>query len=171
MDESHILDTILTNTYTRPDLVRRVALVRQFLEHSFFSLSPKTDIAQFYAHNPVDPEDLKAIAAWGPSIVSAFTRDTLYDRLRRILALAEKLPILTIYIAHAPTHEDLLELGIWFRRNLSSRVILDVRTNDKLVSGCAYIWKGVYHEFALHYFLSKKRDEIAQMIAQYTIVK
>ena len=77
------------------------------------------------------------------------------------------LPVLTLYLAVILDEVQMDELGIWFRNNLNPELIIDVRCNPTIVSGCAYVWNNNYKDLSLHNFLSQKENIINKIIDAY----
>jgi hypothetical protein len=166
MTSDQILTSIIKNTYTKAEILRRITLLRQYLEQMFFS-GMVDRVSDNLRKLGASTEDVAEITSWGDEFFASFTRENTYDILNEVSKAVENLPIVTVYLAIVPFDEDVKELGNWFRKHLDPKAMLDIRTNTSLIGGCAYVWNGVYREFALHYFLSKNVDEIAKIISQY----
>ena len=81
--------------------------------------------------------------------------------------MLKALPVLTLYLAVILDDDQMDQLGIWFRKNLNPELIIDMRINPGLVSGCAYVWNNQYKDLSFHNFISQKQSLINKIIDSY----
>jgi hypothetical protein len=166
MNEKEILDTILTTTYTKLDIARRMRLLREYLEHRFFQTT-SFSLNDFLTSQKAEPSDFKAMNFWGVAFYDSFNRENAYLLLGTLNLAIEQLPMVTVYLSVFPSDTQTADMGMWFRKHLTQNVLMDIRINPKLVGGCSYVWNNLYHEFSLAYFFNKKRDVIAGIVSEY----
>ena len=140
--------------------------MREYLEQKYFA---KNDISfsDFLAEKKATQRDRDTMLSFMDELLKFFTKDNTYFLINGLLESMKSLPILTVYLAIILDDYQIDELGKWFRENLHPELIMEVHCNPALVSGCAYIWKGKYHDFSLHYFISKKQEIINKIIQAY----
>src|SRR3989338_5603413 len=147
MNVSQIEQIILQNTFSKTDYLRRLTILREFLEKKYFSDGSITFL-DFLNQIKASQHDREATVFWEEHFFNLFTKDNLY------------LPVML-------DDYQIDDLGRWFRTNINPEVLMDIKINLLMVSGCAYVWKGKYHDLSLHYFLSKKQSIINKIIEAY----
>jgi len=166
MNVSQIEQIILNNTFSKTDYLRRLTILREFLEKKYFS-DGNMIFLDFLNQIKASQHDREATALWDVNFFNLFTKDNLYLVINSLVASLKSLPILTVYLPVMLDDYQIDELGRWFRTNINPEVLMDIKINLLLVSGCAYVWKGKYHDLSLHFFLSKKQSVINKIIEAY----
>lgn len=167
MDEQKLLSVIIQNTYSTADLNRRISLAREYLEGLLFS-GNTANPADFAKKRTLTPEETLSFAQWDKDLISGFTPDNVYARFDGLKEEAKKLPVITVYLPFNPDSGEAAKIGIWLRKTLADpRIVMDIKTKTELLGGCAYVWKGVYHEFSLHHFVKKNKEEIKEVLEEY----
>ena len=170
MDVRQLQSIVLTNTYTKTDYLRRLTILREFLENKFYK-EKDLKLVDFLTRTKVSQHDRETLEKLDVNFFNLFTVDNLYTIINGLTAALKALPILTLYLAVILDEYQLDELGKWFRQNLNPELIMDVRCNPTLVSGCSYVWNNKYKDLSLHYFLSQKQELINKIIDAYTSQK
>ena len=168
MNVSQIEQIILKKTFSKADYLRRVTILREFLEKKYFS-DGNTNFLEFLTQIKASQHDREAAALWDENFFNLFTKDNLYLVINCLVSALKSLPILTVYLPVMLDDYQIDELGRWFRTNINPEVLMDIKINLLMVSGCAYVWKGKYHDLSLHYFLSKKQTVINKIIEAYAV--
>ena len=166
MDVRQIQQIIITKTFTKPDYIKRVTILREYLETKFFK-DPSISFEKYLESINITPQDKEAFAALDEHFFNLFTRDNLYLIINGLSESMKSLPVLTLYLAVNMDDIQVNELGIWFRKNLNPELIMDIHCNPTLVTGCAYVWNNKYKDLSLHYILSQKEDLINKIIETY----
>ena len=166
MNVRQIQSIILVKTYTKTDYLRRVTLIREYLENRFFK-DESLQFSDYLVKNQISQHDRDALSHFDDHFFNLFTRDNLYLLINGLIETMKVLPVLTLYLAVILDEYQLDELGVWFRHNLNPELIIDVRCNPTLVSGCAYVWNNRYKDLSLHFFLSQKQAIINKIIDAY----
>ncbi|KKS46225.1 MAG: hypothetical protein UY07_C0014G0010 [Parcubacteria group bacterium GW2011_GWA1_47_8] len=171
MQTPTLLDVILKNTYIKSDLFRRVGLLKESLEHTFFSGHPH-DASQdlfreFLREKGVEgSEDANMILEWG-DIAGGFTDGNIHERLANLDAEIKEIPTIIVYIPMLFGAQEYKRLGAWFREQVSPRMVLDIKIDPSVAGGCAFVWKGIYHDFSFKNFMSKHEAELKEAIRIY----
>lgn len=171
MQTSALLDIMLKNTYIKSDLYRRVGLLKEFLEHTFFSghlqESSQDLFLEFLREKGVEgSEDTKALLEWG-AIAQGFTDGNLRERLVNLDNEIKELPTIITYFPMAFGTKEYEMLGKWFREQVSPRMVLDVKIDPSTAGGCAFVWKGIYHDFSFKNFMGKHEPELKEALRTY----
>jgi hypothetical protein len=170
--DNFLLQRILSNTYTKSDFYRSISAVQEFLEHAFYNTddnddSNHTERIVKHAHASGDVAVAERIEGWGDPVLSVFTRENLYEKLKELKGEVESLPELALYVPVAFGHREIEHIGRWCREHIDRKVVLSLSVEPEVVGGCAFVWKGTYHDFSLQYFIQKKEGEIARLISAY----
>ena len=167
MTENQILDFILKTTYTTTDLIRQINTFREFLEYKFFTSKENVRFDDFAIEKFIPSSDTMIISKWDETFGSSFTKINVYKILDKVKSLLQNVPVITVYLPYTPDENEILTLIRWFKKNVHPQVLIDLRKNEALVLGCAFAWKGIYHDFSLHYFLEKNRNALLNLISNY----
>jgi len=164
---------IVKNTYSLTDFYRRVELLQRFFEHFFFEGAAHEDnrvqaFRSYYREADSDMQhDVQATAAWDGSIFDSFTAQNLYERIQQLKQSAKEVPQLTIYVPVRFTSSQVEPIGIWCRAYVQTDVMLNLHVDPATVGGCAVVYKDVFHNFSLPYFVEKQRPALMKLIHDY----
>ena len=165
------LATILTNTYTRTTLNGRLSLLRQFLEYRYFTAHASPNLFfllnEFFNQKGLSRDEFNALLAWDYPFYATFNRQNFYGAVEALEEEARKLPEVVLFLPFSPTIYEIPKLCGWVRQNVSPRTILNVKFDGSLIGGCSVVWKGVYHDFSLKYYLQKSKPAIKQVVEDY----
>jgi|SRR3989338_9073039 len=166
MEIRQIQNIILQKTYTKTDYLRRVTFIREYLENKMYK-NPDFNFLDFLTQKNVSRSDRDALSNLDGNFFNLFTVDNLYLIINGLTDLLKALPVLTLYLAVILDDDQMDQLGIWFRKNLNPELIIDMRINPGLVSGCAYVWNNQYKDLSFHNFISQKQSLINKIIDSY----
>lgn len=152
---SNILSQILASTYTSSRLTKRLRLLREYLNQSFFS--KKYD---FSSQSYVDKEDLEWIKNLDEQFLKQFKAESLDQTLDSLLEEAKKLPVLVIYIPVDFPDEEINRISQNVRQNLNKTILIDFKLDPTLLAGCAFVWNGVYKDYSLRKKIDANRESI-----------
>ena len=166
MDILQLQSIILTKTYTKADYLKRVTFIREYLEGKFFK-NQKLNFQQYLIEINCPEYDKVALSRLDDHFFNLFTKDNVYIMVNGLMESLKSLPVLTLYLA-IPFDNNLVDsLGFWFRQNLNPELIIDLRTNPALVTGCAYVWNNKYHDLSLSFLLNQNEKIIEKIIESY----
>ena len=164
------LKDIIENTYTLSDAHYRLGLLRKALEKMVFSgeeiereeLEKNLyDLAREDASGHVG-----AVLNWD-SIIEELDSENFYKRIEEISEQLESLESIILYVPCELPNEKIAELGQWFRSNLSSDMIIDLRVDPWVAGGCAFVWKNKYYDYSFKYFVEQRRGELKDALVEY----
>lgn len=166
-----IISIMLKNTYTTDDLVERIGLMRKYYNVRLFKDGADA-LLKDVVQNDCDASTLKAIEDW----VLAFDKEGIqpllvYEALDTVQEDLEGVPAITLYVPVRFTPEQIKGLGVWFRENIQPNILLSLHIDPRTTGGCSFIWKDIYHDFSLRYFINKEQKEINSMFNKYTHVE
>lgn len=166
MDEEQLFTTILHNTYTKTDYLRRLRILREFFEQKYY-VKGDLSISKYLENHQINQTDQQVIKSWGNNFFSSFKQNNLSQLFNKFTGKIKAIPILTMYLAFIPQDNQVREISEWLRQELKTSLLIDFRINPSLTTGCAFVWKGKYHDFSLKYFLSKNKEIITSLINEY----
>jgi len=164
---------ILQETYTRPQLIRRIRVLRDFLS---FSLYEHPESRQNPIQKQVDdylalrqvkmPNDNSGFREkdWLASLGQDFYNQVnpelfarFFSELDESMKSAE--PVI-LYIPVELSDRDLAQIGSWFKHNVSVGIILETRMDPNLIGGCALTYQGIYKDFSLRRNIAENHQVI-----------
>lgn len=162
---------ILENTFTKQDFYARLGVVKECLEHVFFTEgggdTGRTFLCSEFARQTGREEMAPFIEEWGGEVLDLFVVDRFYEQVEGLKSRAEELPTLVLYAPVILENKEVEDIGAWSRREFDPRVMIDLMVDPRSLGGCAFVWQGKYHDFSLNYFMDKKNDEIEALIRSY----
>lgn len=169
MDEQQILNFILQNTFTKAGFLKRLAILRGFLEAKFFKKSDLT-LQSFLESRQIIELNKEAILSWQNQFIQNLTAQNSYQIINKLTEKLKDLPVITVYLAVLIPETDIEKIGSWFRTNLGSQIMLEIYLNANLVAGCAFVWMGKYHDYSLHNLIIQKKDQISAILDSYASI-
>ena len=167
------LNTILLTAYTHEDALRRFDLVREFLETTFFV---KTETANSLAarlqdfittKKEITSIDAAALLSYGKEFYTGFTPENFSGLFNEFEQNLVHTPTITMYLPVGVDESDVIRLGKWFKLNIRKDALMRVHTDPGTAGGCAFVWKGVYHQYSLNLWGSAERPEFLRVIDSY----
>lgn len=167
MDEPKIISTIIANTFTTADLNRRLSYIREFGQEIVYHPDDKISLTDFLESKLAAISDIATFTILGDNALSGFDKDNIYGIINNLEADLKNLPVITVYLPYPPETDEIVRLGKWFRTAMNNDVLMDLKVNKELLAGCAFVWKGIYHEFTLHFFMKKSREALLKIFESY----
>lgn len=154
---SQILDVILTNTYTLPDLKHRVRILKEVLENRIFGGSDLKLAAP----------DSNWVETLAKDFLSQFNKDNLYQLFDSMDETINNIPPLVIYLAFEPNEETKAQISQWLRSNLTKKFIFEIKLDPSLIGGAALVWQGVYKDYSLRTKIEVQKEVILTEFKKY----
>jgi hypothetical protein len=165
------LATIIASSYVKADVVRRIRIVREYLEQLFFTPGEKHELEEFLERGNISPEDRQIIHSWGGNYFSQFTKENAYELLAAMTAEVKNLPTINMYVPVGLPFEESTKLGTWVRENVDKSVLIELHVDASTFGGCAFAWNGVYYDYTLRHYMRKKMDTIRKILTDYATPK
>lgn len=166
MDDQQILNFILQNTFTKACFLKRLALLRGYLEAKYYKKAD-LDIESYLNTGQVNGHDRLAVITWKNQFIHNFTAQNSYQIINKLTENLNRLPIITLYLAVIISDNDIDKIGGWFRNILKTQVLLDINLNPNLVAGCAFVYNGKYYDYSLRNLISSRKDQISRILQNY----
>jgi hypothetical protein len=165
------LSTVLSSTYIKADVLRRIHIIREYLEQRFFTPGEKHELPEYLDIAKIDPDDKNALITWGSTFFNQFTKENAYSILDLMTQEVKNLPIINMYVPVGLPHEDVGKLGTWVRQNVNASVLIELHIDASTFGGCAFAWNGVYYDYTLRHYMRKKTESIRKIISDYAAPK
>ena len=167
MTSDQLLDAMLATTYAKADLLRRLRLIREYLEQRFFTPGEKKDLSQFLAAQNVPADEQTLIRGWGDGFFQSFTKDNAYDYLGQMTTRVKDLPTVNMYVPIPFDSAQSTKVGQWVRANVDREALVEFHVETSAFGGCAFAWNGVYYDYSLKHYMHKKIDAIRKVLDGY----
>ncbi|MCL4338533.1 hypothetical protein M1271_02495 [Patescibacteria group bacterium] len=165
-DISLLLKPILQNSFSKTDILRRLHLIREFLEASFFSGS-RESLDSFCRRKNLSPLDSQFLFSLGKNFFQSFSSKNMYKILDRIDKEVKNVPAVIMYLPYIPDENEIYKLGLWFKENLKKDMLIEIKNDREKIGGCALSKEGYYNDYSLHHFISKRKSEILSLLDEY----
>jgi hypothetical protein len=168
-----IEEKILRATYTKPQLIRRIRVLKDFLS---FSLYEHPESRQNPLQKQVD--DYLALQQLAHSADSSHFRERewlislgqdFYNQITPALFtelcenFEKSLKNIQDFVLYIPTElpeKEQFLIGEWFKNNIDPKLIFEIRIDPDLVGGCVLSYKGMYRDYSLRSTLAQSRQVI-----------
>lgn len=167
MDEHTFLTFLLEDTFTKPSLTRRLRLLREFAELSSYT-KLGSSLSEYLSLQNIGDEEALILTKWHDEATKVAGEKPLVFAMKQFEGACETIPTITVYLPTQPDEVLLKRIANWFRENLEPTILLEIIVKPELVTGCAFVHKGTYHDFSLNYFFTKHHDQIKGVIDEYT---
>ena len=151
-----LLDTILTNTYTMQDLHHRLRILKLYFETK-----------QFGGKFEFSPEDLAWLNSLGEDFFSKFTKENFYNNFLELEKKISLLIPLIIYLSFEPAKEQIELIGLWIKKNLTQKLLFEIKIDPGLIGGVALVYKGVYKDYSLRSKIQEQNETILTEFKKY----
>lgn len=137
-------EKFLIDTYTKEQALRRSLLLKEDLNHRFFSSSQTITNT-----NTEDQSDLQWLKNMTQNYDQLFNKDNFLSKLLKLEKELAGLTVLTLFLPFTLPVEELPSLGQLVRKKFHPQLLLDIKYDPSLIGGCALAWKGVYKDYSL----------------------
>ncbi len=175
MNEEQIIDKILEQTFTRPQLARRTRVLRDFISFRLYKISegpplplPK-QIELYLALHQKDLSELNLLRqegnwliALGEQFLSLFTPQNSSQIFKLLEEYAATIRPIFVYLPFEMPDQEVLNLGQWFKQNIGKGTLYEINYDGDLIAGCALSYRGVYRDYSL----KRKFSENSQLIQE-----
>jgi hypothetical protein len=167
MNDTELLDIILASSYVKADVLRRLRIIREFLEQRFYTPGEKKDLSDFFTGQKVTSDDQAAINGWGPEFFKSFNKENAYDYLQHMTDRVKDLPTVNMYVPIELDSGQTMKIGQWVRGNVDKEALVEIHVEQSAFGGCSFAWNGVYYDYSLRHYMHKKSDAIRKVLDGY----
>ncbi len=154
-----LLNQIITNTYTLPDLRHRIRLLRSFVEDAIFSNGRLID--------KLEPEDQAWLKTLPQGFEKNFNTKSFYTEFKKLEEDSKKIIPLIVYLSFNAGPETAAQIAQYARRLFDPNLMVEIKLDPLILGGCALSWKGVYRDFSLRTVIDDKKQDILTSFKRY----
>lgn len=180
MDDTQI-NKLLAETYTKAQLLRRLRVLKDFVDFRLFNLTPdqtklplQVQIDLFLALHQKDLIELNLLRQeghWlmslGQEFFSQFNLDNHTQNVRTLEQFADQISPIIVYLPVELPEKNQLELGSWFKQNLNLKQIFEIQFDGNLIGGCALSFNGTYKDYSLKSKIDQNKDKIISSLKEF----
>ena len=167
-----IVERILEKTYTKNQALRRLRLIKDFINYKFFShTGEKKDLASIlesfdrthlsvaeagklknnegfskYRTRVLDLEFVKSLGEEFFSLFKATDLDKQFAELEKVIS---EVKTFQIYLPFEIPDEEIDRLGRWFKDNVGINCLVELDYNPNLIGGCSISSNGVIKDYSI----------------------
>lgn len=153
-----ILDIILENTYTMPDLKHRVRILKNYLEAKIFN---KTSIEETI------PDDSSWLASLPHDFLEQFNKNNISELFENLEQEINKITPLVIYLSLDMNEQVKSKISAWLRQNLTQKIIFETRFDPSLIGGLAFTFNGIYKDYSMRTRIEQQKELILSEFKKY----
>lgn len=155
-----IISIMLKNTYTTDALVERLGLMRKYYGERLF-VEGSTRSLEEVVQGECDQYTVTALKEWVRDFDATDVQPIMvYEALDTVQEELTTVPSVTLYVPVRFKPEQVEGFGKWLRANVQPNILMSLHIDPRATGGCGIIWKHVYHDLSLHYFIEKDREAI-----------
>lgn len=185
---------ILKEAYTQTQARLRLQIFREYINFILYKNPGFKNFEESFVAFKATQKEQRVTAAifWlsnlNPEIIEQFKNNQAQVLLTQMEQEIENAQVITIYLPFElpaetsqvetgagwfleSTAHDLvaanMQLGRWFKTNLSEEILIDIRINTELIGGMALSYKGRYKDFSLKSQIDENKQKIIQSLSNY----
>src|SRR3989338_3036873 len=144
--EDQLLDHILTGTFTKSVLHRRISLLRACIAAVFFTdieISLQDKIDNFISQEKLDPTESAFLRSCAVTFFPNISRKAIPVLTSKLDDIVSKIPVVTLSVPIEIPQVEAERIGQFVRRTFGKTAVVDLKINPAIIGGCAVSWKGV----------------------------
>lgn len=158
--EDQLLDLILQETYTLPQLFRRVALLRKYLSARLFKGDMKLEEISV-------KEDYVWLNNLDPSVFTHFNQENHGEIIDNMVKKIDSLKTLIIYMPFELPDNQIPIIGKNLRASYGQNLLFESRLDPSLLGGCALVWNGVYKDYSLKARINNNKQKVIESFKSF----
>lgn len=165
----------LTNVNTKIEALRRLRLLKGFLNQIFFEQQSKVDIKQsidrFFEVSQDASEFIEVDKAFflklGDDFYKQFNTRTLNKQLEELEATLNQVKGVIVYLPIELPQTEVEKMGQWFKVNVGEQTIMDIQYDPTLIGGAAFSYNGVLKDYSLRARITTQKEMILQTLLSF----
>lgn len=161
----NILNTILKETYTLQQFIRRVRLLKDYVNTSLFKgVNAQIDLNNLTS-NSNDLNWLRSLPENG--FFNQFNNQSfnqIFDYLDQ--TIQNQKPLL-IYIPFEMPDDEIAKMGGSLRTSYGGKFLFDLKYDPSLLAGCSLVWNGLHKDYSIKKKIEGNETEIIKEINSY----
>jgi len=152
-----ILALILRDNFTPTSCIRRLHLLENLISKKIFQ---KDQPAKSSVLSLLPQEDSDWVKTISPDLLKNITERNFEQIFRQAEEQIKQIQPLVIFVPFIFANDQILEIGLYLRRNYGEKFLFETKIDPNLVAGAALSWKGNYKDYSLR----KKMDDQQQLV-------
>lgn len=170
------LDQIVATCYTKKQSIKRLRLIKDFLNFYFFDLNPQTNFEQAFAEfqkqemlksSNFSLRDVDFLRQLGPLFIKTFQPSSFHLGLEELEKQLTDLKAVSLYLPFELPEVEVERLGIWFKKSLGNSSLFEVIFDPSLIGGAALSVNGIYKDYSLKQKIKDSKDQIARLLTAF----
>lgn len=166
-----MLDTILKNTYTKTDALKRLRILKEFVSLKLFGAEDQTETGTLKDRfleedliwlNNIFGQDVTKINK--QDLSKQFEANNVYHQFEQWEETIKNTQTLTLYIPITIPDQSIIQVGQYLRQSYGQNFLIDLKYDPTLVAGVALVWKGVYKDYSIRQKLQQNREKVTSLI-------
>lgn len=157
--DQKITDIILTQTFTQQQLVRRVRLLKEYVEGELFQSEPIN--LNSLTSNSSDINWLKSLPT---DFFRLFTKQDATRLIEQLERFGTDQKPLLIYVPFEMPEDEIPKLGSWLRSNYGNTFLYELKYDPSLLAGCSLVWGGLHKDYSAKKSIEDHKEEIIKEI-------
>lgn len=182
-----LAEKMLAATYTKNQMRKRMRLLKDFVNfRSYQNFKEKQNLAQeitaFLAKYPLYNLDAHWLISLGEDVYKEFKELNTTNLLKQLARFLETVPTAVLFLPFELNDEIYyektittssksqsipvrleVEIGSWFKKNISSTFLFEPSYNPDVIGGVALSWNGVYKDYSLREQVLANRERIINL--------
>lgn len=154
-------------TYTQADARRRLNTLEIALEESLYGAQTAKPLVSIITTKDMPDTDRTALM----NFISSAKLPKDHTAMKKIISslrdAINSCPVATLTVSFAPTAEQIVAYGEWFRKNVHAHVLITFVFSAAVVGGCSVSWQGKQVTYDLEYLIKQKRSEIVAVVNSF----
>lgn len=181
---------ILEKTYTKNQALRRLRLIKDFINFKFFShTGEKKDLLavlesfdkvhlsvteaeklknnETFSKYRTRVQDIEFLRNLGEEFFGLFRATDLDQQFTELEKVINQTKSFQLYLPIEIPDEEIDRLGRWFKDNAGVNCLMELEYDPNLIGGCSISFNGVIKDYSLSQRLKQSKEEIIQTLASY----
>ena len=166
-----IYRALLVSTFTKEACLRRIRIMREYLEAICFSGEDTLSFVEYAKRVGVSPQDAQTVGHAVAMLRDAHSgqgilRTVVYEVTNGLVALVEAAKTTVLYLPIPIDDEIISKIGTWVRTELDEELLMEFREDASIGIGAGISVHGRYQEYGVRYFLDQQKDKLFQIFDQ-----
>ena len=154
------INTLIANSYTKPQVIKRLSLLHDFLNFWLFGSQQNLEeaLTQFQQKNP----DSQLTSAFDSTFLNQFNRANVTERLKELSDRLNQFKVLTISLPVDFPEDQINQIGQYLRTNFKTQLLIEIKIDPMLIAGVGLSWSGSYRDYSLKAKIAQNRNAILE---------
>jgi hypothetical protein len=179
-----ILNKLINESATRIQALRRLRILREFVNYRMFDGNVQKDISSLLSSfkkayldrskkeessliQKENEKDINFLEELDPKIFDQFNSFNITDNLKKLEAQIYAAKTVFLFIPFDMPNKEVGQLSSWVKGNFGDETLLDFKYDHTLIGGCAISYKGVLKDFSVKALINQRKPEIIKALTTF----